>query len=148
MGQFDFFVTLALTMALKLSKTNTIDVISPLCIRIKNAFTQKEIRSIHECYAEGIKPTIDIAPGSKLKALMNEKFIDCVAMGACTNYRDNQKNEDEQEELVQIKISQTVYTQKHGIAETICFLPISRLDEQHLIANHSKILCETEHRNF
>ena len=120
-------------MAVQIPKTNTVEEISPLCIRIKNAFSKDEISLIHQCHQHAIKPKIEITPGSKVRASINHKYIDCIAMGSCTIYKDNIKNEDEKEELVQVKICESQYTKKHGISNTICFLPIDRLDQDDLI---------------
>lgn len=135
-------------MAFQVSKNSTVEEISPLCIRIKNAFSKDEISLIHQCYQHAIKPKIEITPGSKVSASINHKYIDCIAMGSCTIYKDDIKNEDEKEELVQVKICESQYTKKHGISNTICFLPIDRFDQDDLIENHSKILCETVNLRF
>ena len=122
-----------------------VEELSPLCCRIKNAFTMDEIALIHKTYNHGINPHIEIIPNSKLKVEFDSNYIDCEALGAFTIYNDQkeQKNGNDKEDLVQIKISQSEYSLKHGISDIVCFVPIDRIDQDDLRQNHSKILCKT-----
>eukprot|EP01084_Bolivina_argentea_P055334 101451_1 len=140
-------------MASLSSQSLHMEQISPLCVRIKNAFSKNEIKIIHSTYQSGIQPIMCINPTSKLKVKFDKKYIECEALGSFKIYNDENDEKDEKkgedkEDLVQINICESEYTKKHGIANVNCFIPTNRIDENDLRRNHSRILCKTESRNF
>merc|ERR550525_686220 len=92
---------------------------------------------------------IDIQPHSKIKCEFDHRYIDCIALGSYTVYNDDtDRKDDDESELIQLRICESEYSMKHSIANIECFVPLDRIDPDHLRLYHSKILCKTEHRNF
>ena len=125
-----------------------IEKLSPLCVRIKNAFTMDEIRLIRKTYNYGIQPMVDITPHCRLKVSFDHHYIDCETLGSVTIYNDEKERKEKEEvkdkeELVQIKICESEYAIRNGISNVICFIPLTRIDPYDLRQNHCKILCRT-----
>lgn len=118
--------------------------ISPLCVRIKNAFSSEDIKTIHSTFQLGTQPMIDIQPHAKIKCEFDHCYIDCIALGSFTIYNDDSKqNGVDKAELIQLRICESEYSKLHHIANIECFVPLDRIDADHLRLNHSKILCKT-----
>eukprot|EP01084_Bolivina_argentea_P128225 226690_1 len=111
-------------MASSIPAAEHLEAVSPLCARIKNAFTKDEIELIHYTYCCGIQPVIDIAPSSKLRVAFDNTYIECEALGSFKIYDDDTHSEAEKEDLVQIKICECEYSIKHAISNIVCFVPI------------------------
>eukprot|EP01084_Bolivina_argentea_P055333 101449_1 len=131
-----------------MANTINIEELNPLCVRIKNAFTIDEIELIHATYQHAINPDIQINPNAQLKALFNNRYIECQSMSSFTIYNDKKDEKDNEEDLIEIKISQNDYSTKHGLSNIVCFVSPDRLDKNDLKQKHSKNKCKTERRNF
>ncbi len=117
-----------------------LEELSPLCVRIRDAFNAEDIATIESTFRSGTQAMIDIQPNAKIKCTFDHCYIDCIALGSFIIYNDDSKeDEDDKEQLIQLRICESPYSTRHGIAGIECFVPLDRIDQDHLRQHHSKI---------
>ena len=118
--------------------------LSPLCVRIRNAFTKDDIATIHSAYRSGLELVVDVQPHAKLYCSFGCNYVGCTSLGSFTiHQQDDEKAGANSKELVRIKIDDSPYSVKHGISNIACTIPIDRLSRKDLQRNHKRVLCKT-----
>ena len=115
------------------SKENILEV-TPLCAKIKNLFTDNDIKCIHDTYKIGTKMVFKPKLNAKQQSvLFGNEYIPC----AITD------NKILQNGFINIQILSSNESKRQHIDNIQCAIPIERLKYK-----ESAQICKSEHRNF